>query len=264
MGAAGRVKLVEYAIRSGNVVEKRRCRMRMHWTWEAPARRGKKACKSSAAKIRGNEQESVKKLARMINCNFGAGDLWLTLRWADCPEDWDEAYRRIKYFFDRARERMKKETGKALRYIWSPGKKSTKTGEDARPHIHVVMDRLGWETVCALWPEGDVTYRIIDSRGDYTGIARYMVSNAGYSTERGRRAWNTSRGLKKPVYTEPVPVADVESMRAPKGAEITERVILQDEVTGLESGYMRYIVPERAQKHGGHKKDRDGGTADGI
>ena len=257
-------RLVEYEIRSGKVIEKRRSRMRMGRAWEAPARRGKKAKKSSEKKIRGNERESVKQLARMINCNFGPGDMWITLRWADCPADWTEAYRRIKYFFERARAKMKKETGKALRYIWSPGKRSTKTGEDARPHVHIVMDRLGWETVCALWPEGDVTYRIIDSRGDYTGIARYMVCNAGYSTERGRRAWNASRGLKKPVYTEPVPVADVESMRAPKGAEITERVILQDEVTGLESGYMRYIAPERAKKRGGHKKDRDGGAADGI
>lgn len=242
----GRRILVEYDIISGRTVERRRTHMTMRYSWEPAARRGKRCAESTQKKIEANERERVRQLARTLNCNFGKGDIWVTLKWGDerMPGSWAEAKKEVAAFLRKARETCRKELGTDLRYVWAPGKVNPRTGEPARKHIHIVMDRIGWETVCAIWPEGEVDYRYLDGRGDYTGIARYMVSNAG-RTEKGKRAYSCSRGLKKPVYTEPVAVDDAETVRAPKDTEVMERVILQDEISGEMSAYLRFVRPVR-------------------
>lgn len=237
---------MEFTITSGRVVEKRRTYLAVSRPAE---RRGKKASPSSEKKIRSNEKECVKELARVLNCNMSKGDMWVTLRFAE-EISWEEAETRMKKFLRKARELTKAE-GKQLVYIWSPGKKSPRSGEETKPHFHICMNRIAWETVQKLWPEGEVTYRIIDGRGDYTGIARYMVSNAGHE-EKGKRAWNASRGIKRPVYSEPVIVLSAKGIKAEKGAEIMENVLIQEE-DGYQHAYIRYIKPERQDKRGGRK-----------
>ena len=242
----GRRILVEYEIISGRVVERKRTRLQFRAPDEPAARRGKRCTESSMKKIMANERQRVQQLARTLNCNFKKGDIWVTLKWSDVrlPESWTQAKAELDCFLRKARELCQKKLGRALRYVWAPGKINPRTGEKARMHVHIVMDRLGWETVCALWPSGEVDYRFLDGRGDYTGIARYMIANAGRE-EKGKRAYSASRGLKKPIYTQPVPVHDAQTIRAPKNTQIMERTVIQDTVSGEMSAYLRYVRPEK-------------------
>lgn len=91
------VRLVEYRIISGPVIEIRRCRMAVG---AQPGRRRapRKAGASSLKKIMQNEKAAVQRLARIINANFGAGDLWLTLKYSDArlPVTKEEAKRKFR------------------------------------------------------------------------------------------------------------------------------------------------------------------------
>ena len=108
---------------------------------------------------------------------------------------------------------------------------------------------MDYESICTLWPEQGVTYRRLDGSGDYTGIARYMISNA--KGEEGKKKFHPSRGLEKPVYTEPVPVCAHSRMKLPKDASIREQTETRDEESGFYSAYVRYVRKEKERKGNG-------------
>lgn len=240
-------QLMEYKIISGRVHETRRVLMPCRSGAQLPKRRGVRVKgKSSLSKILANEQEAVKRLARIINCNFGPGDLWLTLKYDDdrLPEYRAAAELCVTNLLRRVKRWYKKETGDALRYVLVTSDNSPRSGEKARLHHHLVMDRVAWEYIIRQWPADQISYSLLDARRDYTGIARYMVGNAPKGDNKHR--WSCSTGLAKPVYTEPVPVDSVDGIKIPKGANIRENITLQDEETGVRSAYCRYIVaPKR-------------------
>ena len=77
-------QLMEYKIISGRTVEIRRVMMDVRRGYNQHQRRGVRVKgKTSLRKILANERESVKNLARILNCNFKAGDLWLTLTYPE-------------------------------------------------------------------------------------------------------------------------------------------------------------------------------------
>nr|DAO25555.1 MAG TPA: hypothetical protein [Caudoviricetes sp.] len=240
-------KLVEYHIVSGRCVETRRCILDV----SPRTRMGRKsrskriAGNSSARKIAANEKEAVRRLARIINCNFRAGDLWLQLKYSDerLPEDMEAAKKEVSKFLRNVGSRYRKETGKSLRYVLTTSDTDPRTGKKVRLHHHLVMDRAAWEVVTRYWPEDQCGYTLLDGRGDYTGIARYMVSNA--CKDAHAKKWSSSRGLEKPIYTEPVIVRDVDGIQAPEGALVKEKTIIDDEETGLRYGYVRAVMPDR-------------------
>lgn len=242
---------MEYHIISGRVIETRRCWMPARSSAISKAKRAKRiAGKTSLKKIAANEQEAIRRLARIINCNFGRGDLWLCLKYSDerLPESYEEAKTILSKFLRKVREEYKKATGKPLRYIVTTSNINPRTGKEARLHHHVVMDRLAYEIITKYWPEGEISYSVMDNRGDHTAMAKYMVDNS--PKEAGKKKWSTSRGLKKPIYTEPEQIAEINQIEAPSGAEVKENVLLQYEETGIETAYMRYVVPDVPQPRG--------------
>lgn len=236
---------MEYKIISGSVVEVRQSRMPATRQSALPKRRGIRVKgNSSLRKIQANEQDAVKRLARILNCNFKAGDLWVTLRYSDdrLPETEEEAKAIAAKFLRKAKAMLKKE-GKELRYVMTTSSTRPASGEKARLHHHIVMDAVSWEAMQKLWPDNEFTYRRLDNRKDYTGIARYMIENA--SKEDGKRRWSPSKNLKKPIYTEPIPVKLKEKIRVPAGANIRENVEQMDEESGLVRRYVRYVSPPK-------------------
>ena len=232
--------MMEYKIISGPVEEIRRAMMPTA-RGEKRVRRGTKAKKSSIKKILRNEINAVKSLARTLNCNFGTGDLWVTLECAELQAGWPEAEKRFAQFLRKLRAAYKAATGKTLPYVYSLGRKS---GElDARPHFHIVLPAMDYELICRFWPQECVTYRRLDGRGDYTGVARYMISNG--KGVPGKKKYHPSRGLKKPVYTEPVPVYIHSKIRLPKDVSVREQTETRDEESGFYSAYVRYVRKER-------------------
>lgn len=237
---------MEYQIISGNVIEVRRCMLSSRQAMTAGKKRAPRiAGASSQKKIDANEREAARRLSRIINCNFKPGDLWLTLKYSDkrLPESLDEAEKDIARFLRKVRAAYKKETGEKLRYILCTSEKSTKTGGKTRLHHHLIMDRMAWDTIIKYWPEEEISYSLLDGRGDHSALAKYIVKN--FNGEAGRKRWSCSRGLDKPIYTEPVPVEDIEGIQAPKGADVRENILIIDEDYGVQSAYMRAVLPDR-------------------
>ena len=234
--------LMEYKIIAGRTEEIRRVMMdrgRQHFRRNTRIRK-----RSSLLKIMQNEREAVKRLARVLNCNFGAGDLWVTLTYAEEPGSWEAAEQELKKFLRKLKRSYERETGEKLRYVYSHGRKGHE-GEDVRIHHHLVLPAMPYELITSIWPADDVTYRRLDGRGDYTGVARYMIQNAGHDVP-GAQKYHPSRGLAQPIYTEPVPVFKTsERIRVPRGARIQERTEYQDAETGMFGAYVRYTRPRR-------------------
>lgn len=212
-------------------------------------RRGTKAKKSSIEKIKRNETDAIKKLTRVLNCNFRMGDLWLTLTFPGKEEiNWETAQTAFDRFLRKLRESYRKEQGANIKFVYSQGRKD-EDGNDARPHFHLVMPAADYELVCALWPQEAVTYRRLDGRKDHVKIAEYMIRNA--KGVPGKKKYHTSRGLEKPVYTEPVPVYINSKIELPKDAIICEQHKTRDYESGFTSEYVRYIRPEKERKGNG-------------
>lgn len=239
-------RLMRYKIISGRVVEKRDVLMDISLdpTTNKPRPRGKRKGKMVAAQIERNFREAMKRLARILNCNCKGGDLFLSLKYDDTrlPATREEAERIAGNFMRRICRAYRKQTGEKLMWVLVTADRSTKTGKPVRLHHHVVMSAVDWELISEHWPSDQFSYRRLDSSGDYTGIAKYMLQNAGY--ERGKRSWRSCQGLEKPVFTSPEPVKGAGSFRVPKEARIVERSVREDEESGFYSAYIRYVMPE--------------------
>lgn len=160
---------MEYKIISGPVTEIRRGWMPTKRGGQR-VRRGTKAKKSSIEKIKRNETDAIKKLTRVLNCNFRMGDLWLTLTFPGKEEiNWETAQTAFDRFLRKLRESYRKEQGANIKFVYSQGRKD-EDGNDARPHFHLVMPAADYELVCALWPQEAVTYRRLDGRKDLSRL----------------------------------------------------------------------------------------------
>lgn len=242
------VKIVEYKIISGSVIEIRRCRMPIGA--QAVRRRApRKAAASSLKKIAQNERAAARRLARIINTNFGTGDLFLTLKYSDArlPANKADAKKTASKFLRNLGRAFKKQTGRKLRYVICTSDTSSKTSGKARLHHHIIMDRAAYELCCKYWPQAEMAYELLDGRQDHTDLARYILKNS--SKDDKDHAWSTSRGLDKPIVTEPEPVTDFE-IKAPKGAEVREKTVYIDEDYGTASAYMRAVLDAKPTVRG--------------
>lgn len=243
---------MEYKIISGRVVETRRCLLPASSGDDVERRRAPRvAGKSSLKKIARNEQEQVRRLARIIACNFDTGDLFLTLKYSDArlPESRQAAKKNAEDLLKKLRQIYYKATGKKLRYILCTSDTSTSDGGEARLHHHLIMDRVSYEFLCSLWPADEISYTLLRSYPDRTSLARYILQNSAH--EPGKKAWSTSKGLEKPIYTEPEPIPEVEPIKPPKDAIVQENYLHTDADTGLRSAYMRCVLPEKPEVRGG-------------
>ena len=235
-------KYMEYKIISGRTVEVRRVMMDCSARSGPKIRRGTRVKgRTSLQKILANEREAVKNLARILNCNFSQGDMWVTLTYPDdrLPAGREEAKKDMEKTLRKLRLAFRKEYGRNPKYVVATGSVDPRTGEQVRYHHHIVMEALAYEAITGFWPGEDVSYRRLDGRGDYTGIARYMVQNSADRGD-GERRWSCSRGLKKPIYTEPVPVKPGEKIYIPRNASLKQKNSFEDDETGMCSEYVRY------------------------
>lgn len=210
----------------------------------------RKAGATSLKKIKQNEKAAERQLARSINCNFGTGALFLTLKYSDLrlPQSVQDAKKEAARFLRNLGRAYRKATGKKLRWILCTSETSSKTGEKVRLHHHIIMDRVDYELICRYWPAEELRYEILDGRTDHTDLAKYIIKNG--SRTPNEKKWSCSRGLDKPIYTEPVPVSDFE-IKTPKGATVKEKYTYIDEDYGAASAYLRAVLDKKPAVRGG-------------
>lgn len=239
---------MRYKIKSGRVWEKRDVMIDVSLNPDdKPRPRGKRRGKSLASQIERNLREAVKRLARILNCNFRGGDVFVTLKYNDqrLPATREEAASLAKKFLRQVGTAYRRETGEKLKYVLVTADVSSKTGLPCRLHHHLVLPGVSWKLCKKFWPDDQIRYRVLDNGGDYTGVAVYMIKNTGY--RRGQRSWSTSLGLEKPEFFPPEPVKELGNFRVPKNGVVAEREIREDAENGFYGAYIRYVVPEERE-----------------
>ena len=236
---------MEYKIISGSVVEIKR-------TWMSARSSAKKtrgtriAGNSSERKIRQNEIERTKQLARILNTNLEKGWILVTLKYDDehLPPDYAALKENGKKFCRALRAAFKAKHDRNPRMIFVNANWSPEEDREARLHHHMVIEKCSWDMLRDIWPTTNgVSIEPIDGRADHSALAYYLVHNV-HGLEPGQCSWSTSRGnLAKPIYTEPEPVEDVEDIQVIPTANQTAFERLDDEDGRPVSTYIRCVLP---------------------
>lgn len=150
-----------------------------------------------------NRRNQQKHMRRLVNANFGAGDLLLTLTYdRDMqPADEGHAQKDIRNYLKRLRRRRERLGLPALKYIYTTEVTVGMLGR--RYHHHLIVnggiDRAEAER---LWPGGNCNSRIArpDAYG-LSGWAHYMTKQKATQEKAYRRGFACSRNLKKPRET---------------------------------------------------------------
>ena len=176
-----------------------------------------------------NLTETRKRCARMINANFRAGDLFLTMMHRE-KVGIEEALRKLRNFIKRLKRRRKRMGLEPLKYIYV-----TETGKKGREHHHMVINAMdiSIKELSEIWGHGRMMVSRLEPGGDYTGLAFY-ITKENYK-EYGRR-WNGSRNLEKPKE-KIIEVTKSRKLHVPKGYKVLEEIQYYSEITG----FTRYI-----------------------
>lgn len=236
--------------RSGSVVEESK-----FWVPSNTKPRSKRKASSTPRKQDQNDRDAIKRLARLINCNFGPEDMWITLTYSDvgfpdleCMEPNDakkKAAHDLSLFLRRMKRAMEK-TGKDWRYISVTSDMDGETGELVRPHHHIIMPRAAYELCRNNWKLGAVDLQTLRHQDDFSALAVYLVRQVRRTPDA--KKWNCSRGLKKPEITERV-VSRCSPLKNPSGT-----VLLAEGPWEKERGehYIRYVDKRpKGRKRGG-------------
>lgn len=144
-----------------------------------------------------NDRNARRKLQRLIECNFGKGDLFITLTYDNdhLPESMERAVRNMQNYVKKLNRHRRKKKLKKARYIyiteWNKKKK-------IRCHHHVLIDgEQSMDELERLWPNGRRNNcRRVDEKS-LDGLAAYLSKDP-----KGKKRWNASKGLKKPKVTK--------------------------------------------------------------
>ena len=253
---------MERVIVSGRVVERYRYRVSRTPAEKSMRRKGG----TLPRKQDENERSAVKRLARLINCNFEAGDLHLGLSYDDAHlktmvgGDIDELNRtanaELKKFMRRLKRELEKQ-GVEMKAIPFSSDMDGRTGELVRVHHHVIIKGEGFRWVDKvmyvgerelekIWGKGTIHIEPLWDQGDYTPLAAYLMRQVRRIPDQ--RKYSPTRNLKKPVLmSEKIVYEDTREIQPPKGAKLVYRA---EHIIG-QGQYIRYIKAERGRKHDG-------------
>lgn len=256
MNRGGKYMIRTY--RCGNVVEKSK-----FWVSDRVKPRSKKHAATRPRKQDANDRDIEKRLARAINCNFSYGDTWITLSFdkagmAAIGGDPKQAERQAKLFLRRLAYALgKRDRDFCLKYIGMVSDIDGETGEDARLHVHILLNCMDAPLLRLLWTLGTVDIETLHRQDDYSALAVYLCRQMRRRAKDAKKYF-CSRNLKKPEITETISYRK-SPLRAPSGTKI-----LSESEFNIESGqhYIRYIelTPKtKKTKIGGHKEGLDPG-----
>ena len=249
-------------ITSGAVVEKSKFKV----CAQVKPRRSRRKGATPPRKQDQNDRDAVKRLARVINCNFGHGDLWVTLKYdgarmdrliAQIHTDGKEpdadtirayAVHDRDLFLRRVRDALKKQ-GVILRYIKVTSDMDGKTGESVRVHHHLILPACARDEVCRQWGADDVRVDTLRGQPDYTPIAKYLIGQVRRIPDA--KKYSISRNMAKPIVKEEI-VYTGRELTPPKGAVLMSRAAYEKDT---DAQYIRYINPEWERKQRGSGKN---------
>lgn len=222
-----------------------------------------------------NEYSSQKALARIINANFVAGDLFLGLDYSDAglekilkwgrehglavdSEDetvrqdavWEAAAHELDIALRRVKRRLEK-NGQELMAIYCTSDMDGETEEIVRVHHHLIVKAGVQEAFLAAWEKyglGGVSWTALwDNQIDRTPIAEYIIKQVRRIPDA--KKYRSTRNLKRPVPKTRVVYTDNE-LQVPRGGKLIYRQEMKNGPTVCRSDmsrqaqYIRYILTE--------------------
>ena len=223
-----------------------------------------------------NEYSAQKALARLINANFQAGDLFLGLdyndaglarvkAWArkqglpiDSQEEgerndalWEAAAHELDIALRRVKRRLEKQ-GMELKAIYCTSDMDGDTGEIVRVHHHLIVNAGVQEAFLAAWEKyglGGVSWSALwDNQLDRTPIAEYIIKQVRRIPDA--KKFRSTRNLVRPKPKDRIAYTDTE-LQVPRGGKLIYRQEYENKQTSSRSyqnrqpQYIRYILPKK-------------------
>ena len=229
-------------------------------------RKGRKKGSTTSRKQDANMRLAVRKLAQTINCNYGQGDIFLTLKYS--PERIEKLIGQIKAdgleatsdtirdyamherdcFLRRVKRNMAAR-GEELRYIASTSDIDGETGELVKVHHHLIIPKAAFDFVFKHWAKDFTNYTPLDNRKDHTALAEYIIKQCRRQPDK--KKYTVSQNMKKPIVLSEKIITVKEELKVPRGANVTHRDPFD---IAAPSQYVRYIEPEKKRKRGGKRE----------
>lgn len=179
-----------------------------------------------------NLRNQQKKMRRMVNANFGAGDLFITLTYDPerQPADSTAAQRDIRNYLRRLARRRARLGLPELKYIYTTECTTGILG--TRYHHHLITNGgISRDEAEAIWKKGNANSRICrtDNTG-LTGLAHYMTKRKETQEKARRHGFACSRNLRQPRITTadhkigPARMARIAEDMQEHGREIIEQL----------------------------------------
>ena len=155
---------------------------------------------SRERQTRYNRERARRRLALLMDANFGKNDLHVTLTYRGTPPDYEQARKDVRNYL-RAVKRMREKAGMPeMKYIYVLEEEGA-DGEKRRIHVHLMMTGgVSREALEEKWGRGYANCdRLQPEEG--TGLlelARYFTKQG---MEKHRRAWSASKNLRQPRTT---------------------------------------------------------------
>lgn len=197
---------------------------------------------TSEMQARLNHSNAVRKLERLIHCNFTTADYALHLTYAQdkLPHDAESAQKDVQRFLRRVR-RWYKSQGQELKYICV----TEKGKRTSRVHHHLIVsggvDRSELER---LWGMGYAnTKRLQFTKNGVAGLAHYITKQPLLF-----KRWSSSRNLQKPIVRK----NDSKYSRK-KACSLFEFNMNNEQIEKLYPGYfVSEVVPVLNAVNGGY------------
>ncbi|MDR0905293.1 MAG: hypothetical protein LBN00_03815 [Oscillospiraceae bacterium] len=249
---------------SGRVVEEIVFRLPEDPTAPPPRRSAKERAHRVQTK---HDKSLVNKATRLIHCNFGSEDYFVTLTYGDAEhakleiraaaisertgqyeietpglgshslyeagrQDLTNWLRRVKYKCAKL--------GIEFKYFATTSDMGVEAGEerDVRVHHHVIINAEARDIAVACWRSENVkTTRLWAEQTDRTPLLKYMLEQVRHYTDE--KAYKPSRNLATPEIDEK-PVSASYEPKVPRWATVVYRA----EWLPGRAQYVRYILPE--------------------
>ena len=196
---------------------------------------------NSVGKAETQYQARVKQLSRLINANFTAGDIFLTLTFRKSVS-YEQSKIDLKNYLRRLKRLRQKQGLSQLKYI---SVTETGTKSKMKKHHHLLINKMDMRDAERLWRQGHTIMSSLDPMADYEGLAHYITKE---NKNKNENRWNRRHNLEPPVV-EKYPVRrNSRYIRLPREYAhyhvITEDVYYND-INGSVK-YLKAIAP------GGH------------
>ena len=172
-----------------------------------------------------NERRAEDELRWILNTNFQRGDFHVVLHYYDKEVTLEQSEKDLTKFLRLLRNR-KKARGESFRFV-----ACTETKRMTNVHHHIIMEKSDLQELQDLWdktigPNGNVSLKPMDSRGQHAKLAHYLMKETRKTMERfremGRKVnrFRKSRNLRRPKIHYEIVKADywTETPKARKGS----------------------------------------------